>query len=229
MPRGSEPSSLTRGLCLPTNGRTVSISTVPSGPTGLNGSPRKRRNKGIRRRRRGCAGNRAGELPVGQHLGPHSRGGRLHVTSENHRIDWLAALGRIDCDLDVSCRSGERRHPLLQHSGACHRSRQKLTSIHGHFTSPCVWLDSNDQTNPIWTRTFATKKLAHRIRGTDLSPLRKRSNLECLRSGNKYFSVRRKGIVSPGTRADLDRRTDEITEFLNVSSSNLCRLRRRLS
>src|ERR1035438_10233591 len=42
MPRGSEPPSLTRGLCLPTNGRTVSISTVPSGPSGLNGSPRKR-------------------------------------------------------------------------------------------------------------------------------------------------------------------------------------------
>ena len=40
MPRGSEPSSLTRGLCLPTNGLTVSISTVPSGPTGLNGSPK---------------------------------------------------------------------------------------------------------------------------------------------------------------------------------------------
>ena len=43
MPHGSEPWSLTRGLCLPTNGRTVSISTVPAGPTGLNGSPRKRR------------------------------------------------------------------------------------------------------------------------------------------------------------------------------------------
>src|SRR5271157_592363 len=42
MPRGAEPSSLTRGLCLPTNGRTVSISTVPSGPTGVNGPPRKR-------------------------------------------------------------------------------------------------------------------------------------------------------------------------------------------
>ena len=45
MPRGSEPSSLTRGLCLPTNGRTVSISTVPAGPTGLKGSPKKRRKK----------------------------------------------------------------------------------------------------------------------------------------------------------------------------------------
>ncbi|MGA2721895.1 MAG: hypothetical protein ABSG79_05710 [Bryobacteraceae bacterium] len=33
---------MTRGLCVPTNGRTVSISTVPSGPTGLNGSPGKR-------------------------------------------------------------------------------------------------------------------------------------------------------------------------------------------
>src|ERR1022692_985639 len=42
MPRGAEPASLTRGLCLPTNDRTVSISTVPSGPSGLNGSPRKR-------------------------------------------------------------------------------------------------------------------------------------------------------------------------------------------
>ena len=43
MPHGSEPRSLTRGLCLPTNGRSVSISTVPAGPSGLNGSPGKRR------------------------------------------------------------------------------------------------------------------------------------------------------------------------------------------
>src|ERR1035438_7788782 len=46
MPQGAEPSSLTRGLWLPTNGRTVSISTVPSGPTGLNGSPRPRNPEG---------------------------------------------------------------------------------------------------------------------------------------------------------------------------------------
>src|ERR1035441_3240944 len=32
-----------RGLCLPTNGRTVSISTASAGPTGQNGSPPKRR------------------------------------------------------------------------------------------------------------------------------------------------------------------------------------------
>jgi hypothetical protein len=34
---------LTRGLCFPTNAFAVSISTVPAGPTGRNGSPPKRR------------------------------------------------------------------------------------------------------------------------------------------------------------------------------------------
>ena len=43
MPHSSAPWILTRGLWLPTKGRAVSISTVPGGPTGLNGSPRKRR------------------------------------------------------------------------------------------------------------------------------------------------------------------------------------------
>ena len=45
MPRGWEPAVFTRGLWLPTKGFAVSISTVPAGPTGLKGSPMKRRMK----------------------------------------------------------------------------------------------------------------------------------------------------------------------------------------
>jgi hypothetical protein len=43
MPRGSAcRPAWTRGLCLPTNGRSVSITTLPAGPTGLKGVPIKR-------------------------------------------------------------------------------------------------------------------------------------------------------------------------------------------
>jgi hypothetical protein len=45
MPRGSDPSSLMRVLCFPTNGFVVSIPTALARPIGLNGSPAKRRKK----------------------------------------------------------------------------------------------------------------------------------------------------------------------------------------
>src|ERR1039458_6139470 len=74
------------------------------------------------RRRRLSADNRPGELSITQHLGPHARGRRLHVSAENHRADRVPTFGCIDRDLDVACGSGERLSSLPQYGGACHRS-----------------------------------------------------------------------------------------------------------
>src|SRR6185437_4990391 len=63
--------------------------------------------EGICGRWSGRAGDGVGEFSIGEDLGPHLRGGRLHVAAKEHGMNWRAGAGGVDNDLDVWCGVGE--------------------------------------------------------------------------------------------------------------------------